>query len=251
MSARIAEAAALSLSSFLKSEDTEGESSEPDFERAGSEDESSDLDNEWESYGLDDESHALDDEGYGLDDEAVSEPLGLGYGATRHRALESTKEIAPSMYEVDPEDGRVYTDIPTYVPPAAPVQTPPSPEWSSGSLPVSLSSPVVPSPIASPVATPTATISRENHDLRRQIVEERHERLVCPIVNAPVGRLLGAYDLRVATPRAVVHAGDKTSRNARSWYMISGDAKSWVVCFDKGKWMVLEIKDVHPWGFGI
>ncbi|GKC58918.1 hypothetical protein Tco_1086516 [Tanacetum coccineum] len=52
---------------------------------------------------------------------------------------------------------------------------------------------------------------------------------VCPIVNAPAGRLLGAYDLGVATPRALVHAGDKTSGDARSWYMISGDAKSWVV----------------------
>ncbi|GKA51352.1 putative reverse transcriptase domain-containing protein [Tanacetum coccineum] len=52
---------------------------------------------------------------------------------------------------------------------------------------------------------------------------------VCSIVNAPAGRLLGAYDLGVATPRAVVHAGDKTSGDARSWYMISGDAKSWVV----------------------
>ncbi|GJX48551.1 hypothetical protein Tco_0273741 [Tanacetum coccineum] len=49
---------------------------------------------------------------------------------------------------------------------------------------------------------------------------------VCPIVNAPVGRLLGAYDLRVATLRELVHAGDKTSGDARSWYMISGDAKS-------------------------
>ncbi|GKC51889.1 hypothetical protein Tco_1074634 [Tanacetum coccineum] len=73
---------------------------------------------------------------------------------------------------------------------------------------------------------------------------------VCPIVNAPAGRLLGAYDLGVATPRALVHAGDKTTGDARSWYMISGDAKSWV-CFDKGKWMVLENKDVHLWGFGI
>ncbi|GJU35786.1 hypothetical protein Tco_1184140 [Tanacetum coccineum] len=43
------------------------------------------------------------------------------------------------------------------------------------------------------------------------------------------GRLLGAYDLGVATPKALVHAGDKTSGDARSWYMISGDAKSWVV----------------------
>ncbi|GKA56887.1 hypothetical protein Tco_0755959, partial [Tanacetum coccineum] len=41
---------------------------------------------------------------------------------------------------VDPEDGKVYTDIPSYVPLVAPVQTPPSPEWSSGSLPISPSS---------------------------------------------------------------------------------------------------------------
>ncbi|GKC53802.1 hypothetical protein Tco_1076547, partial [Tanacetum coccineum] len=43
------------------------------------------------------------------------------------------------------------------------------------------------------------------------------------------GRRLGVYNLGVATPRALVHAGDKTSRDARSWYMISGDDKSWVV----------------------
>ncbi|GJU28250.1 retrovirus-related pol polyprotein from transposon TNT 1-94 [Tanacetum coccineum] len=48
-----------------------------------------------------------------------------------------------------------------------------------------------------------------------------------PIVNAPAGRLLGAYDLEIAIPRALVHIGDKTSGDARSWYMISGDAKSW------------------------
>ncbi|GJY92700.1 putative reverse transcriptase domain-containing protein [Tanacetum coccineum] len=33
----------------------------------------------------------------------------------------------------------------------------------------------------------------------------------------------------VATPRAVVHAGDKTSGDARSWCMISADAKSWIM----------------------
>nr|GEX31104.1 putative reverse transcriptase domain-containing protein [Tanacetum cinerariifolium] len=38
---------------------------------------------------------------------------------------------------------------------------------------------------------------------------------------------LGAYDLRVATPRALVYAGVMTSGDARSWYMISEDAKSW------------------------
>ncbi|GJY05307.1 hypothetical protein Tco_0371247 [Tanacetum coccineum] len=42
------------------------------------------------------------------------------------------------------------------------------------------------------------------------------------------GRPLGAYNLGVATPRALVYAGLMTSRDARSWYMISGDAKSWV-----------------------
>nr|GEU54913.1 reverse transcriptase domain-containing protein [Tanacetum cinerariifolium] len=42
------------------------------------------------------------------------------------------------------------------------------------------------------------------------------------------GRLLGAHDLGVATPRVLVHASDKTSEDDRSWYMISGDAKSWV-----------------------
>ncbi|GKE16154.1 hypothetical protein Tco_1423731, partial [Tanacetum coccineum] len=148
-----------------------------------------------ESHGLDDESHGLDDESQEDEgpsikekeeeaapegqqqavpvvDTSASEPLGLGYRAARHRALESTEEIAPSTYEptlvawVDPEDGRVYTDTPTYAPPAAPVQTPPSPEWSSCSLPISPSSPVVPSPIASLVATTTAIISvDEDHFL--------------------------------------------------------------------------------------
>ncbi|GJT16933.1 putative reverse transcriptase domain-containing protein, partial [Tanacetum coccineum] len=41
------------------------------------------------------------------------------------------------------------------------------------------------------------------------------------------GRPLGAYNLGVATPRALVYAGLMTSGDARSWYMISGDAKSW------------------------
>ncbi|GKB29840.1 hypothetical protein Tco_0869241, partial [Tanacetum coccineum] len=134
-------------------------------------DENSNADDERESQGLDDKGHGLGDEDHDLDDEIVSEPLGLGYGTTRRRALESMEEIAPSTYEVgqssrsvieqegverisafrqptliiwiDSEDGRVYTDIPAYAPPAAPVQTPPSPEWSLGSLPVSPSSSVL------------------------------------------------------------------------------------------------------------
>nr|GEU90867.1 hypothetical protein [Tanacetum cinerariifolium] len=111
---------------------------------------------------------------------------GLGYRAARCCAFESTEEIAHSTYEVgqssrsvpkqegaermsafrqptlitwvDLEDGRVYTDILTCTPPAAPVETSPSPEWSLDSLQVSPSSLVVPLHIASLVATPTATI---------------------------------------------------------------------------------------------
>ncbi|GJX30041.1 hypothetical protein Tco_0238120 [Tanacetum coccineum] len=116
-------------------------------------DESSDSDAEREGHGLEDEVHGLDDEGHGLEDEgpgseeeeaapegqqqavsvvdtAVSKPLGLGYGALRRRELALGEG-----------------------------STPPSPEWSSGSLLVSPSSPVVLSRIASLVITPAATIS--------------------------------------------------------------------------------------------
>ncbi|GKE16654.1 hypothetical protein Tco_1424231 [Tanacetum coccineum] len=214
MLARIAEATALSLSVFYKSEGDElGEVDTKEDE----EDESSDADEERENQGLDDKGQGLEDEGPGMEEEeatpkgqqqavlvfdtAASEPLGLGYGAARSRTLESIEEITPSTYE-----------------------TPSSLEWSLGSLPVSPSSPVVPSPIASLVATPTATISidedqflevgaqlelhgsqerletrsshkgqtdaqradlwhsiydiqMENHDLRMQLSEKRRERL--------------------------------------------------------------------------
>ncbi|GKE15562.1 hypothetical protein Tco_1423139, partial [Tanacetum coccineum] len=205
------EATTLSPSSFGKryrsSYETSSSSPTLSGRKRYSERESQGLDDEVhglgdEDYGLGNESQGLEGEGLGLEEEAapegqqqavlvvdtaVSEPLGLGYGVARHRALESIEEIAPSTYEVgqssgsmpeqegverisafrqptlvtwvDPEDDRVYTDISSYAPPAAPVQTPPSPEWSLA-LPVSPSSPVVPSPIALPVATPTTTISR-------------------------------------------------------------------------------------------
>ncbi|GJV58919.1 hypothetical protein Tco_1465019 [Tanacetum coccineum] len=182
MPARIAEAAALSPSSFRKSYRSSYETPSPSSSltllvrkryRGTSEliEDTEDSDGQ----GLDDEGQGLEDEGPSMEEEeeatpegqqqvvlvvntATSEPLGLGYGAARRRALESTEEIEPSTYEVG-QSSRVYTDIPTYAPPAAPVQTLPSPEWSSGSLLVSPSSPVVPSLIASPVTTPAATIS--------------------------------------------------------------------------------------------
>nr|GEW22067.1 reverse transcriptase domain-containing protein [Tanacetum cinerariifolium] len=200
----------------------ERESHGLDDESHGSDDESHGLDDE--SHGVYDKSHGLDNEGHGLEDEGQGledRGPGLGYEAAMRRALELTEEIVPSMYEVgqssrsvleqegaeristftqptlitwvDLEDGRVYTDILTYVPPTTPIQTPSSLEWSLGSLLVSQSSPIVPSPIALPVAIPAATISRldalpptlfEGYDrdirelyTRRQIAEERHKRL--------------------------------------------------------------------------
>ncbi|GKD33712.1 hypothetical protein Tco_1249221 [Tanacetum coccineum] len=159
-SIRIAKAAALSPSSFhldVKRDSSEGE-----------------------HHGLESEGHGLEDEGPGSEDEeeaepegqqqaisvvdtTVNEPLGLGYRALR-RQHEGAERISafrqPTLVTwVDPEDDKVYTDILTYIPLAAPIQTPPSPEWSSGSLPVSPSSLVVPSPIASLVTTPATTIS--------------------------------------------------------------------------------------------
>ncbi|GJZ04727.1 hypothetical protein Tco_0538002 [Tanacetum coccineum] len=61
----------------------------------------------------------------------------------------------------------IYIDVPTYPPPAPPVQTPPLPYWTPSSLPISLSHFDVPLPVSSPLisltfpspmATPTATI---------------------------------------------------------------------------------------------
>ncbi|GKC59156.1 hypothetical protein Tco_1086754, partial [Tanacetum coccineum] len=56
---------------------------------------------------------------------------------------------------IDPDDDRVYIDVPTYPQPAQLVQTPPSPEWSSGLLLVSLAPSIIPSPILSPMISLT------------------------------------------------------------------------------------------------
>ncbi|GJY92318.1 hypothetical protein Tco_0508100 [Tanacetum coccineum] len=109
----------------------------------------------------------------------MSMHLGLGYGALRCRELALEEDHVYSTFEVghgfrsvpeperpervsasrqptlttwtDPEDGMVYIDVPAYPPPAPPVKTPPLPEWSSGSLPISPSPSIVPSPISSPM----------------------------------------------------------------------------------------------------
>ncbi|GJY69103.1 hypothetical protein Tco_0472085 [Tanacetum coccineum] len=145
MSARIAEAVALSPSSFHKSsdsgterEDLEGEGHSSEDEGPGSEDEGLGLEEEAAPEGQ--QQAAL------AEDTTVDEPLGLGYGALRCRDLALGEGSVPSTFKVgqssrsvpehkgaerifvfrqstlviwvDPKDGRVYTDIPSYVPPA-------------------------------------------------------------------------------------------------------------------------------------
>ncbi|GJR33527.1 hypothetical protein Tco_1209211 [Tanacetum coccineum] len=122
---------------------------------------------------------------------SVSAPLRLGYGALRRRELALEEDNVYNTFEVghgsrsapeperlervsafrkptlttwtDPKDGIIYINVPAYPPPAPPAQTPPSPEWSSGSLPISpsfsivsspISSPMIPLNVPSPVATP-------------------------------------------------------------------------------------------------
>ncbi|GKD38858.1 hypothetical protein Tco_1259065 [Tanacetum coccineum] len=121
----------------------------------------------------------------------VSAPLGLGYRALRCRELALEEGDVYNTFEVeqgfgsapeserpervstfrqptlttwtDPEDGMIYIDIPDYLPPEPPVQTPPSPEWTSSLLPISpspfddpspISSPMIPLTVPSPIATP-------------------------------------------------------------------------------------------------
>nr|GEZ33503.1 hypothetical protein [Tanacetum cinerariifolium] len=152
----------------------------------GVDDESYGLDGK--SHGVDDEIHGLDDESYGIDSEGrgiESDGLGLGEeeeavheGKGSSSALEPRRSKRVSAFRhpilttwTDLEDGMVYIDVPVYPPPAPPVQTPPSLEWTSGLLPISpspfvvplpISSPMipltVPSPIASPMSTSTTTI---------------------------------------------------------------------------------------------
>nr|GEX85649.1 hypothetical protein [Tanacetum cinerariifolium] len=152
-------------------EDTEGESSEPDSEREGSEDESSDSDDERkgcglddEGQGLDDEGHSLDDEGQGLEDEGPSmeeeeaAPEGQQQTAPfrgvtfsqryRFRSLEREHERATVTFSAI---WRLVLALDAWA-----GQT----DAQRGALWHAI-----------------YDIQRENHDLRRQLVEERREQL--------------------------------------------------------------------------
>ncbi|GKE26899.1 hypothetical protein Tco_1442283 [Tanacetum coccineum] len=161
-----------------------------------------------EDYDLDDETHAVGSFGCGDDCECAFRTWDR---ALRHRELALEEGDVYSMFEVRqgsgsapeserpervsafrqptlttwtyPKDGMIYIDIPDYPPLAPPVQTPPSPEWTSGLLPISpshsdvpspISSPMIPLTISSPVATP-ATVKTEGFltDLGAQVEMQR------------------------------------------------------------------------------
>ncbi|GKA66661.1 hypothetical protein Tco_0766469, partial [Tanacetum coccineum] len=173
LSASIEKVVAMSNSTFHKSRDKEEE--EEDDEEDDDEEEDEEID---ESLDSDSESEEAEDEAPVVET-AVGEPLGLGYEALRRQEIALREGQMPSVFEVgqgsgsvpeperpkrvsvlmqptlsiwiDPKDGIAYIDVPTYPPPVPPVQTPPSPEWSSGSFPVSLAPSIVPSPISSPM----------------------------------------------------------------------------------------------------
>ncbi|GKD65756.1 hypothetical protein Tco_1307864 [Tanacetum coccineum] len=170
-----------------------------------------------------------------VEDTAADEPLRLRYKAARLRALELVEDPAPSTFEVDPEDGTVYIDIEFDAPPVrAPVQTPTSPEWSSGSLPVSPASLTIPSPIASPVTTPAATIAVDEDEfievgaqleLHGSILQDHTQHLdaLPPTLLEGMGRdITELYD-RLVVVRGEIHsqhfrlAGETDAQRAALW----------------------------------
>nr|GEY15334.1 hypothetical protein [Tanacetum cinerariifolium] len=199
-------AAALSPSSFRKrEEDTEEDK----------EDESSDANDDREGQGLNEEGQGFEDEGpatseplglgYGAAWRRVLKSIDEISPST-YKVGQSSRSVperagAERIYAfrqptlvtwLDLEDGRVYTDILTYAPPVIPVQTPLSPERDVRELYTRLGA--VRDEIFSQgyrlrslerqndaqraaLWHAIYDTKRENHDLRMQLAEERHERL--------------------------------------------------------------------------
>ncbi|GKE14792.1 hypothetical protein Tco_1422369 [Tanacetum coccineum] len=157
-----------------------------DDERHGRDDESRGIDDEGHSVESDELGLEEEEDVPGGQQQAalivgiaVSAPLGLRYGALRCHELALEEGDVYSTFEVgqgsgsapeserlervsafrqptlttwtDPEDGMIYIDILDYSPPAPPVQTPPSPNWTSSLLLIYPSHYDVPSPISSPM----------------------------------------------------------------------------------------------------
>ncbi|GJX06194.1 hypothetical protein Tco_0194126 [Tanacetum coccineum] len=102
-----------------------------------------------ESSDSDSESEDAEDEGPTAEDE---DPAAGDEGPEPERPERVSTLRQPTLTTwIDPEDGMAYIDVPAYPPSAPPVQTPPSPEWSSCSLLISPAPSIVPSPISSPM----------------------------------------------------------------------------------------------------
>ncbi|GJT67949.1 hypothetical protein Tco_1019429 [Tanacetum coccineum] len=103
----------------------------------------------------------------------VDEPLGLGYRAARRHqhVADPTPRLPVRPTWVDPEDGTAYLDIEFDPQSRGLVQTPSSPEWSSGSLHVSPASLTMPSPVPTPVTTLVATIAVDVDEFLEDITE--------------------------------------------------------------------------------
>nr|GEU50279.1 copia protein [Tanacetum cinerariifolium] len=162
LSASIADVEAMSDLAFLKDDEEEDEEIE---ESLDSDSESEDAEDEGPT--TKDEDLATVDGGLAARDEGPSmrvESLSLGGDAAVPEGQSSRSAPEPKRPKrvsalrqptlttwIDPEDDRVYIDIPTYPLPTPPVQTPPSLQWSSGSLPVSPAPSIVPLPVSSPM----------------------------------------------------------------------------------------------------
>ncbi|GKD59155.1 hypothetical protein Tco_1296664, partial [Tanacetum coccineum] len=177
-----------------------------DTEVEGTESETESEELEDEGPGSESEEAASEDQqqqAVPVKDTATNEPLGLGYKAARRRALELAEGTVPSTYEVgqssrsvpvqpvadetptprlpvrttweDPEDGIVYVDIEGDMPPVrAPVQTPVSIEWSSGSLPIS------PAPLTRLDALPPTLFEGYGRDFTELFARSRLRLLLVP-----------------------------------------------------------------------
>ncbi|GKD22393.1 hypothetical protein Tco_1224096, partial [Tanacetum coccineum] len=155
-------------------EDSEEDDDEEDEEIEESLDSDSvSRDAEDEGPTAEDEDPAIGDEGLAAGIEGPNmgvesrNTFEVGHGSGSASEPERLERVSASKQPTlttwtDPEDGMVYIVVPAYPPPTPPVQTPPSLEWSSGSLPISPSPSIVPSPISSPmiplnVPSPVAT----------------------------------------------------------------------------------------------
>ncbi|GKE50145.1 hypothetical protein Tco_1481403 [Tanacetum coccineum] len=121
-----------------------------------------------EDPGLDDEGYGLDDESRGIDDEGHSvERDGLGLEEGDEAVPEGQQQAAPVVETTVGEPLGLGQGSSSAPEPEKSERTPPLPDWTPGSLPISPSHSDVPSPVSSPlisltipslVATPTATI---------------------------------------------------------------------------------------------